>query len=127
MPDLRIGVGFLNRIFHLHHKILLVRSSRSIVGSFRTCKVELAHGPVSGALWGLPAGPVTRRNTDGLDLQQRPTAMVLGSSNLSTCGLMLVPDMRAVAERQILLRGAAAVRDLLSHLLDNRRFNQILV
>ncbi len=35
--------------------------------------------------------------------------------------------MRAIAERQILASGAAAVCDLFAHLLDNRRFNQIFV
>jgi hypothetical protein len=36
-------------------------------------------------------------------------------------------DMRAIAERQILTPGAAAVRDLSAHLLDNRWFDQIFV
>jgi hypothetical protein len=35
--------------------------------------------------------------------------------------------MGAIAERQILAAGAAAVRNLFAHLLDNRRFNQIFV
>ena len=35
--------------------------------------------------------------------------------------------MRAIAERQILAAGAAAVRNLFAHLLDDRRFNQVFV
>jgi hypothetical protein len=35
--------------------------------------------------------------------------------------------MRAIAERQILSPGAAAVRDLSAHLLDNRWLDQVFV